>query len=227
MVAETLQDISFARAQVKGVDLAGLVYRRDVPDWWTEHQNAVLAPEWQPMPAIIPPSNKNMPTNSLVVFRSGGTYALTISGEGSEILIGPDCVLEYAQIRCGGGKITIGRGFKCDADLQIDLRNGGSLHIGESCIAELRVEISTLDINPIFEIESRTRITKINKEIHIGSRVWLGTESVINGGATIGSDSVIRARSVVVDPLPSNALCEGNPAEAIQLGIVWQQENIE
>jgi acetyltransferase-like isoleucine patch superfamily enzyme len=49
--------------------------------------------------------------------------------------------------------------------------------------------------------------------VEIGHDVWLGFESVILSGVTIGSGAVIAARSVVTHDVPSYAIVAGSPAK--------------
>ena len=48
--------------------------------------------------------------------------------------------------------------------------------------------------------------------VKIGNNVWIGANTVICPGVTIGDDSVIAAGSVVNANLPSAVLAAGNPA---------------
>ncbi|MCY7390482.1 MAG: CatB-related O-acetyltransferase, partial [Leptolyngbyaceae cyanobacterium CAN_BIN12] len=50
----------------------------------------------------------------------------------------------------------------------------------------------------------------------IGNDVWLGYESLIMPGVTIGDGAVIAARSVVVKDIPAYAIAGGNPAQSIK-----------
>ena len=52
--------------------------------------------------------------------------------------------------------------------------------------------------------------------ILIGSDCWIGTESMIFGGVTIGDGSIIGARSVVTKDVPPFAIVAGNPAKIIR-----------
>lgn len=51
--------------------------------------------------------------------------------------------------------------------------------------------------------------------IHIGSRVFIGVNSIIMPGVTIGSDVVIGAGSVVTKDIPDNAVAIGVPAKVV------------
>ncbi|MBM0741104.1 CatB-related O-acetyltransferase [Phormidium sp. CLA17] len=50
----------------------------------------------------------------------------------------------------------------------------------------------------------------------IGNDVWLGYDSLIMPGVTIGDGAVIAARSVVVKDIPAYAIAGGNPAQPIK-----------
>ena len=53
-------------------------------------------------------------------------------------------------------------------------------------------------------------------EIHIGDRVWIACNTVVFGGVTIGSNSVIGAGSVVTKDIPANCLAYGNPCRPVR-----------
>lgn len=50
----------------------------------------------------------------------------------------------------------------------------------------------------------------------IGNDVWLGHESVVMPGVTIGDGSIIGARSVVTKDVPPYSIVGGNPAKIIR-----------
>ena len=47
--------------------------------------------------------------------------------------------------------------------------------------------------------------------IHIGRNVWIGSNTVILPGVTIGDNTVIGAGSVVTKDIPENVVAVGNP----------------
>jgi acetyltransferase-like isoleucine patch superfamily enzyme len=54
------------------------------------------------------------------------------------------------------------------------------------------------------------------KPIIIGNRVWLGINSVVLKGVSIGENSVIGANSVVTKSIPANVIAAGNPCKVIR-----------
>lgn len=60
------------------------------------------------------------------------------------------------------------------------------------------------------------------KPVKIGSRVWIGCNSLIMKGVTIGDGAVVAAGSVVTKDVPAGAICGGNPAKIIRENITWK-----
>jgi acetyltransferase-like isoleucine patch superfamily enzyme len=54
------------------------------------------------------------------------------------------------------------------------------------------------------------------RPVRIGTNVWLGFESCVLPGVTIGDGSVIGARSVVTEDVPANCIAAGNPARVVR-----------
>jgi acetyltransferase-like isoleucine patch superfamily enzyme len=52
--------------------------------------------------------------------------------------------------------------------------------------------------------------------IEIGSNVWIGMNSTVMPGVSIGDNSVIGAGSVVTRPVPSGVIAYGNPCRVIR-----------
>jgi acetyltransferase-like isoleucine patch superfamily enzyme len=53
--------------------------------------------------------------------------------------------------------------------------------------------------------------------VKIGNNVWLGVNSIVLKGVTIGDNSVIGAGSIVTSEIPPNAVAAGNPCRVIKL----------
>lgn len=51
------------------------------------------------------------------------------------------------------------------------------------------------------------------KDVNIGAGVWIGMNSVVLPGVTIGANSIIGAGSVVTKNIPENSIAVGNPCK--------------
>ena len=56
----------------------------------------------------------------------------------------------------------------------------------------------------------------IEKDIVVGNDVWLGSNSVVLAGVTIGDGTVIAAGSVVTKDIPEYVIAGGVPAKIIK-----------
>jgi putative colanic acid biosynthesis acetyltransferase WcaF len=56
----------------------------------------------------------------------------------------------------------------------------------------------------------------ITMPIYIGDDVWIASETFVHPGISIGSGSVIGARSVVVKDMPKRMICTGHPCTPIK-----------
>lgn len=65
-------------------------------------------------------------------------------------------------------------------------------------------------------LRHRDPTLEITAPIKVGSRVYLGMQTIILPGVTIGDDVVIGARSVVTRDIPSNSVAVGTPARVIK-----------
>ncbi|WP_136481605.1 sugar O-acetyltransferase [Cognatitamlana onchidii] len=66
------------------------------------------------------------------------------------------------------------------------------------------------------EHELRNSGLEYAKAINIGDNVWIGGNSTICPGVTIGNNAVIAAGAVVTKDVPTNVVVGGNPAKIIK-----------
>lgn len=68
----------------------------------------------------------------------------------------------------------------------------------------------------VFKEESRKNDMVSKGKIVIGNDVWVGTQSVILAGVTIGDGAVIAANSVVTSNVPPYAIVGGTPSKVLK-----------
>lgn len=56
----------------------------------------------------------------------------------------------------------------------------------------------------------------VSAPVNIGKNVWIGANSRINKGVTIGDNSIVAANTVVVKEVPSNSIVAGNPGKIVK-----------
>ena len=88
------------------------------------------------------------------------------------------------------------------------------VRFGDNCQVAPNVAIYTAG-HPVHP-ESRNTGYEYGIEVHIGNNVWIGGNSVICPGVTIGDNCVIGAGSVVTKDIPAWSLAAGNPARVIR-----------
>ncbi|MCR5350110.1 MAG: CatB-related O-acetyltransferase [Acholeplasmatales bacterium] len=73
------------------------------------------------------------------------------------------------------------------------------------------------------ELLNSCHVSKNNGIITIGNDVWIGDDSMILSGVTIGDGAVIAARSVVTKDVPPYAIVGGVPAKVIRYRFTPEQ----
>lgn len=100
----------------------------------------------------------------------------------------------------------------------------GGIVIDDDALIGHNVVLATL--NHDFVPENRK--TMIPAPIRIGKNVWIGANSTIIGGVTIGDNSVVAAGAVVTKNVPPNVIVGGVPAKIIKtLDEAIQKKEIE
>ena len=86
--------------------------------------------------------------------------------------------------------------------------------IGDNCQIAPNVAIYTAG-HPVHP-QTRNTAYEFGAPVTIGDNVWLGGNTVVLPGVTIGSNSVIGAGSVVTRDVPEWSLAAGNPCRVIR-----------
>lgn len=88
----------------------------------------------------------------------------------------------------------------------------GGIYIGDGALIGSNVVLATINHgqNP------QQRSDNIPAPIHIGNKVWLGSQSVVLPGVTIGDGAIIAAGATVTKDVPANTIVGGVPARVIK-----------
>jgi acetyltransferase-like isoleucine patch superfamily enzyme len=152
-------------------------------------------------------------------FDSRMTNALTL-GRGSAIYansgfdLGPDARVEI-------GAFTMINGAEIVCDRAIRIGDYGLISWNVLLMDNYRVPCSIERRRAYIDaiLQDRSRAIDLGtcaQPIAIGENVWIGHDSVVLPGVSIGNASIIGARSVVVESVPDFVVAVGNPARVIR-----------
>lgn len=88
----------------------------------------------------------------------------------------------------------------------------GGIFIGDGVLIGHNVVLATL--NHAMQPERRSNM--LPAPIHIGKRVWIGSNATVLPGVTIGDGAVVAAGAVVTRDVPANTVVGGVPAKVIR-----------
>lgn len=125
-----------------------------------------------------------------------------------------DNIYMEPSFRCDYGKnIYVGENFY--ANFNCVILDVAEVRIGKNCMIAPNVAIYTAT-HPIDPIERNSGI-EYAKKITIGNNCWLGGNSVICPGVTLGNNVVVGAGAVVTKSFGDNVVLAGNPAKVIKI----------
>ncbi len=122
-----------------------------------------------------------------------------------------DCYISFSAIIKYPERIKFGRGLRVGPECVLGAMGG--ISFGDNVRLSKGVVVETGGLN-IYDTDPPYK--HISKSITIESGVWVGVNSIILGGVTIGRNAVIGAGSVVTKSVPENMVFAGNPAKPIK-----------
>ena len=126
-------------------------------------------------------------------------------GPGIGIVVGPNA------------KLSIGDNTYITASSVIYCNN--EMEIGRDCAIAWNTTIIDTDFHQITYPDGTQN--PISSPVKIGDKVWIGCNSTILKGVTIGNNCVIGANTLVNKDVPANCLVAGNPMRIVKEGIDW------
>ncbi len=115
-----------------------------------------------------------------------------------------------------GGNIEIQDGFGISGST---IYSTSHIHIGKNATIGANCKIIDTDFHPI---DAELRRLNLNKEyakknpIDIGDNCFIGMNSIILKGTSLGNNVIVGAGSVVHGSFPDNCIIAGNPAKIIK-----------
>ena len=134
---------------------------------------------------------------------------LTVNGFASFAYGCDICVFEKARLTMGNN---------CYVNAETDIRCEDSITIGDDVGIARKVTIMDSDSHSIVAENGKNIISA---PIIIGNHVWIGTNSKILKGVTIGDGALIAAGAVVTKDVPPYSIVAGIPAKVIKENIAW------
>jgi len=185
--------------------------------------NRTLPWDWYdgaiPQNVLVDPTAYLETTYSFAMFQSEQPTALEI-GRGTSLYLGVMFDLgKSARMKIGSFVLMNGARIICDSQITI----------GDYCLISWNVVLMDtyrLPLNPSLRRTQlylvprcsprRTSAPVPAQPIHIGPNVWIGFDSCVLPGVTIGQGAVVGARSVVTTNVPPYTIVAGNPARVIR-----------
>ncbi len=126
---------------------------------------------------------------------------------------GENCYIELPFYANWGGH-HVHFGSNIYANFELTLVDDGEIFVGDCVLFGPHVTVATANhpVNP----ELRAKSYQYNKDVHIGRNVWIGANTVIVPGVTIGENCVIGAGSVVTKDIPPNTVAVGTPCRVLR-----------
>lgn len=146
--------------------------------------------------------------NALVLGRGSAIYA------NSGFDLGP-----HAHVEIGEFTMINGAEIVCDEEIRIGAHSliSWNVLLMDNCRAPRSLEKRRAYVDAILRNDARAISYQAKPQpIVVGANVWIGHDCVVLPGVTIGSGSIIGARSVVFDSVPELAVAVGNPARVIR-----------
>lgn len=114
-----------------------------------------------------------------------------------------------------GGKIKIGKKCRIHGTC---IHAYNEIQIGDNCLIAANTQIIDGNGHKLSfpDVENRIYTTDEGIPIIIEDNVWIGANSIILGGTTIGYGSIIAAGSIVKGNVPPMSIFGGNPAKIIK-----------
>ena len=118
--------------------------------------------------------------------------------------------LYIRQLRRKG--LKVGKNLFVVSNVSLDRDNCHLISIGDNCTLSHNVVILAHDTSGCVASRTQHRIAPVK----LGNNCFIGSNTVVLPGVTIGDNVIVGAGSVVTRNLPSNCVAAGNPARVLE-----------
>jgi acetyltransferase-like isoleucine patch superfamily enzyme len=155
---------------------------------------------------------RNLRTDVYIHWVQGGGELIF----GDDVLVDGKCAFTFAARFVD--RPTLEVGDRTGISNRCRFTVGKRISIGNDCMIAAGVWIfdsSGHSTDPASRLADLPPPADEVRPVSIGDNVWIGTNSIIFPGVTIGEGSVVSAGSVVLSDVPANTIVAGNPARRI------------
>jgi maltose O-acetyltransferase len=132
---------------------------------------------------------------------------------GYGFVVGSGCDIHPAQFITIGDNVMLGR----NSTVSTSKTGGSEVYIGDNVMLADGVRIiGGNHAHDRVDIPMNKQGEGVQKPIYIENDVWIGANSIVLTGVTIGQGSIIGAGSVVTKSIPEYSIAAGNPAKIIK-----------
>ena len=209
--------------------LTGLrVIRADLPPWWAEGENLLLAGEDVQLPELRRNPYLAPPRQAVVALgRASAFNHFNLALDGSLVVLGDETTAQAGALSCiGPSSILVGEGTTCTNWAMLDCRNGGIIVTGADGMWAHGANLMSDDTHAIRDAATGRRLNTFGGRIVIDRHVWLCEQVRVFDGARVGANAVIGAGSLVKrGVIPPNTVAVGIPARPVRSGVTWSRED--
>jgi acetyltransferase-like isoleucine patch superfamily enzyme len=136
------------------------------------------------------------------------------------VALGNDCSLEHGiYLNCAGGyqaSLGVILGDGCFVGSGCEFNITSSVTIGKLCLIASGTRFIDHNHGTSSDRPMKLQI-EVEEPIVVGSNVWIGVNSVILKGVTIGDGAIVAAGSVVTRSVPPDSIYGGVPAKLLRM----------
>lgn len=187
--------------------------------------------------------DNNLKIDSSAIFNN---CVIDIDGNNNTVIIDKNCQLNNLKIHIRGnenhlvlnqsvkfngllwltgnkGKIDIGAGTTTEENVTLQISEDNlSIQVGVDCMFSSNIHVWTQDWHHIYDLDGN--LINESKSVIIKNHVWIGYDSKILKGVTIGSNNIIGTGAIVTKSYEEeNVVIVGNPARIVKKGIIWKR----